>query len=187
MSANNNINHPRVQFSRPNRKNKKQVKWTYELKKSLYECYVRAETNLKGYMNRLKNIWDEEQPEYSTLDAKNLRNKVSWIIIKKDIAELKTQDEGQQLNQIQRNAKEQDSTEDNERYRNNEPPSANELPTDPLTALDEGSLKELDGKFHYHYNQFIPLNVNERPYKTHLDRKIPEKDIDLMNIIIENS
>ena len=38
-------NYPRVSFRRTNRKETGQTKWTYELKRSLYNSYVRFEPN----------------------------------------------------------------------------------------------------------------------------------------------
>ena len=86
---NDNVTKPKVPYTRPSRKNQKQISWTYEMKTELYECYRKSEANIPGYMNRLKVIWDDKHPEYTSLSAKNLRDKVAWIIKKKDIAILR--------------------------------------------------------------------------------------------------
>ena len=40
----------------------KQFVWTYELNEDLYKYYVKAQEDRRiGYMNRLKNYWDEIQ------------------------------------------------------------------------------------------------------------------------------
>ena len=40
----------------------KQFVWTYELNEYLYKYYVKAQEDRRiGYMNRLKNYWDEIQ------------------------------------------------------------------------------------------------------------------------------
>ena len=82
-SSDANTNYPRVSFRRTNRKEIGQTNWTYELKSSLYSCYVRAEPNKPHYMKRLKSLWDVEHPEFNHLTSKNLRDKAAWIIKKK--------------------------------------------------------------------------------------------------------
>ena len=40
----------------------KQFVWTYELNEDFYKYYVKAQEDRRiGYMNRLKNYWDEIQ------------------------------------------------------------------------------------------------------------------------------
>ena len=46
---------------RRNRDYTKSFKWTYELDKDLYQCYIKAKSDPRiGYMNRLKQYWDEK-------------------------------------------------------------------------------------------------------------------------------
>ena len=65
---------------RRNRNYKNQFKWTYELNEDLYKCYPKAKSDPKiGYMNRMKNLWDEIHPELSFFSAKNLRDQASRV------------------------------------------------------------------------------------------------------------
>ena len=73
---------------RRNRDYTKSFKWTYELDKELYQCYIKAKSDPRiGYMNRLKQYWDEKHPELNTFSSKNLRDHVSSIIKRKVIME----------------------------------------------------------------------------------------------------
>ena len=73
---------------RRNRDYTKSFKWTYELDKDLYQCYIKAKSDPRiGYMNRLKQYWDEKHPELNTFSSKNLRDHVSSIIKRKVVME----------------------------------------------------------------------------------------------------
>ena len=39
---------------------KTKVKWSYELNKDLYNCYVESDHKTHGHMKRLKSLWDEK-------------------------------------------------------------------------------------------------------------------------------
>ena len=59
----------------------KQFDWNYELNNDLYKCYLRAKENKSlGYMARMKNIWDEINPEYSFLTSNLLRDQASRVV-----------------------------------------------------------------------------------------------------------
>ena len=65
---------------RRNRDYTKQFDWTYDLKRDVYNCYLRAEEISKiGYMKRLKNYWDKLHSEFNFLSDKNLRDQASRI------------------------------------------------------------------------------------------------------------
>ena len=50
---------------RRNRDYSKQFRWTYELNKDLFNCYTKAkEDPKKGYMKRMKTLWDDLHPEF---------------------------------------------------------------------------------------------------------------------------
>ena len=58
----------------------KQFKWTYELNKDLYNCYTKARENpKKGYMKRMKVLWDDLHPELSSFKGKYLRQQSTYI------------------------------------------------------------------------------------------------------------
>ena len=63
-----------------NRDYSKHFNWSYELKRDVYNCYLRARENpAPGYMKRLKSYWDEIYLEFCFLSDKNLRDQASRI------------------------------------------------------------------------------------------------------------
>ena len=62
----------------------RQFNWTYDLKRDVYNCYIKARENKSiGYMKRLKSYWDELHPGFSFLSDKNLRDVASRIALNK--------------------------------------------------------------------------------------------------------
>ena len=60
----------------------KQFKWTLnkELNKDLCNCYTKARENpKKGYMKRMKVLWDDLHPELSYFNGKYLRQQSTYI------------------------------------------------------------------------------------------------------------
>ena len=50
--------------------------WTYELNYDVCKCYVNARNNPKiGYMNRMKEEWDNLHPELSHFNQNSFDNK----------------------------------------------------------------------------------------------------------------
>ena len=73
---------------RPNREKKKKIKWTYELNKDSYDCYIEADRDRLGYIERMKNLWDRIHPGPDA-SSKYLRTQVTRIISKKLIKKLR--------------------------------------------------------------------------------------------------
>ena len=69
---------------RRNRDYTRQFDWTYDLKRDVYNCYIKARENKSiGYMKRLKSYWDELHPGFAFLSDKNLRDVASRIAVNK--------------------------------------------------------------------------------------------------------
>ena len=65
---------------RRNRNYSKQFAWTHELNVDLCKCYRKAKEDPSiGYINRLKNYWDEIYPQFSYLSFKRLRDQASRV------------------------------------------------------------------------------------------------------------
>ena len=63
-----------------NRNYSKHFNWNYELKRDVYNCYLRAiENPPPGCMKRLKSSWDKIYQEFSYLSDKDLRDQASLI------------------------------------------------------------------------------------------------------------
>ena len=72
----------------------KQFKWTYELNKDLYNCYTKARENpKKGYMKRMKVLWDDLHPELSYFNGKYLRQQSTYITQRGYILETRTEND----------------------------------------------------------------------------------------------
>ena len=72
----------------------KQFKWTYELNKDLYNCYTKARENpKKGYMKRMKVLWDDLHPELSSFKGKYLRQQSTYITQRGYILETRTEND----------------------------------------------------------------------------------------------
>lgn len=76
---------------RRNRDYSKQFNWSYELNKDLFECYIEAKDQPgRGYMKRMKNMWDNLHPEFSYFTEKYLRQQALYITQKSYIRETQT-------------------------------------------------------------------------------------------------
>ena len=72
-----------ISYKRPSRDySKTKIKWSYELNKDLYNCYLESDHKTHGYIKRLKSLWNEKRPEYNQLSEKYLREQASRIIKK---------------------------------------------------------------------------------------------------------
>ena len=64
---------------RRNRDYFKQFNWTYELNEDLYKYYTEArEVPKKGYMTRMKKMWDKLHPELNHFTEKYLRQQATY-------------------------------------------------------------------------------------------------------------
>jgi hypothetical protein len=57
----------------------KKFRWTQDLNRDLYLCYLRAENEKFGYMRRLRDLWIGLHPELNSFTAQNLRDRVSYL------------------------------------------------------------------------------------------------------------
>ena len=58
--------------------------WTYDLKRDVYNCYIKARENKSiGYLKIFKSYWDELHPGSAFLSDKNLRDVASRIAASK--------------------------------------------------------------------------------------------------------
>ena len=65
---------------RRNRDHKNQFNWTYELNNDLLDCYTKArEDPSKGYMKKIKNLWDTLHPELNHFNENYLKQQTTYI------------------------------------------------------------------------------------------------------------
>ena len=88
-----------------------QFKWTYELNKDFYNCYAKARKNpKKGYMIRMKNLWDDLHPELSYFNGKYLRQQSTYITQRGYNLETRTEND-EETNVITENSVRHSTTE----------------------------------------------------------------------------
>ena len=72
-----------LSYSRPKRDYTRSTKWTYEMNTRLYQLYKDSKPGKRGYMNRLKELWDNKYKIYNNFTAKHLAEQVRNIKKKK--------------------------------------------------------------------------------------------------------
>ena len=81
-----------VSYCRPTRDYKKCFKWTPEYNRRLYLLYLEAEASKKGYQQRLKDLWDVNEPEKTKFTPRHLGQQVRNIIKKKLLSDTELQE-----------------------------------------------------------------------------------------------
>ena len=162
---------------RRNRDYSKLFAWTYELNKDLYKWYVKANEDAKiGYMNRLKEYWEEIHPELNYFSSKNLRDHVSSIIKRNIIMEtsfnienrtIETNTEVNNYNDITTNAHEIcsaasnnnncDNDIDNDKNRDNIKRDAHQIPDEFMHLKDL-----LRSTFIKNYKEILKKELQDR-------------------------
>ena len=176
---------------RRNRDCSKSFAWTYELNKDLYKCYVKVKEDPKiGYMNRLKQYWEEIHPELNYFSSKNLRDHVSSIIKRNVIMEtsfnienrtIETNTEVNNYNDITTNADENCSAASNNNNCHNDIDNGNNrdnIKRDAHQIPDKvRHLKDLlRNMFIKNYKETLEKELQDRLIHTRLNKKI-DKDI----------
>ena len=78
----------KTSYLRPNRDYTKHMTWSYDLNRDIYNIHKEAiEPNQKGYMKRMKELWDKTHSKYNHLTEKHLRKQALRVINKKLIKE----------------------------------------------------------------------------------------------------
>ena len=77
MATNTSTNYISV---RRNRDYSKKFNWTETLKQDVYNFYLTArEDPRKGFMQRMKNLWDAKYPMHSHITQRNLREQAVFV------------------------------------------------------------------------------------------------------------
>ena len=176
---------------RPNRDYTKHLTWTYEMNKNLYDIYNEAKQEGRGYMQRMKDIWDKTYPKHNDLTSKHLREQVMRVINKRLIREtglVVESDRPTTRNSEQDHESAETSTENIENTEINNTNNdihieiQQEGETTPgIETEDYCNLKQLYLK---NFNNRKNCKLNERPYSTRIDRGIRNDKIQLINSII---
>ena len=183
-----------------NRDYSKSFAWTYELNKDLYKCYVKAKEDLKiGYMNWLKEYWEEIHPELNCFSSKNLRDHVSSIIKDNVIMEtsfnienrtIGTNTEVNNYNDITTNTHENYSAAsinnncddiDNGNNSNNIKQDVHQIPDEVMHLKDL-----LRNTFIKNYKETLEKELQDRLIHTQLNKKINKNIIIAANDIAKD-
>ena len=183
---------------RRNRDYSKSFAWTYDLNKDLYKCCVKAKEDPKiGYMNRLKEYWEEIHPELNYFSSKSLRDHVSSIIKRNVITEtsfnienrtIGTNTEVNNYNDITTNADENcsaasssnncDNDVDNGNNRDNIKRETHQIPDEVVHVKDL-----LRNTFIKNYKETLEKELQDRLIHTRLNKKIDKNIIIAANDI----
>ena len=186
---------------RQNQDYSKSFAQTYELNKDLYKSYVKAKEDPKiGYMNRLKEYWEEIHPELNYFSSKNLRDHVSSIIKRNVIMEtsfnienrtIETNTEVNNYNDITTNADENcsaasssnncDNDVDNGNNRDNIKRETHQIPDEVVHVKDL-----LRNTFIKNYKETLEKELQDRLIHTRLNKKIDKNIIIAANDIAKD-
>ena len=161
----------KTSYRRPNRNYSTHVDWTYELNKDIYRIYLEIKPSERGYMKRLKEMWDKEHPQLSHMTAKHLAVQVDRVIKKKLIRETGYIEQDATLECETSNHQENI----NEREIQTEP---DEEPTSPLRQarpenrdtpqmeIDQNLYNDITSEWKTNFDKFYTQDIKERTYQT---------------------
>ena len=179
----------KTSYRRPNRNCSTHVDWTYELNKDIYRIYLEIKPSERGYMKRLKEMWDKEHPQLSHMTAKHLAVQVDRVIKKKLIRETGYIEQDATLECEMSNHQENI----NEREIQTEP---DEEPTSPLRQarpenrdtpqmeIDQNLYNDITSEWKTNFDKFYTQDIKERTYQTRIDRTINANNLAAMNKVL---
>ena len=151
---------------RRNRDYSKQFDWTYDLKKDVYNCYLKAKEDPKiGYMKRLKKYWDELHSEFNFLSDKNIRDQASCI--EKNKAVMATEYETVTTIIVENVTLNEDNITNNEE-------SSIDQSFLSLNLSQEALLEILPPMFQHNYETIKDQNIDKRVYSTKCNKKLSD-------------
>ena len=179
----------KTSYRRPNRNYSTHVDWTYELNKDIYRIYLEIKPSERGYMKRLKEMWDKEHLQLSHMTAKHLAVQVDRVIKKKLIRETGYIEQDATLECETSNHQENI----NEREIQTEP---DEEPTSPLRQarpenrdtpqmeIDQNLYNDITSEWKTNFDKFYTQDIKERTYQTRIDRTINANNLAAMNKVL---
>ena len=164
----------------------KQFDWNYELNNDLYKCYLRAKENKSlGYMARMKNIWDEINPEYSFLTSNLLRDQASRVVKNKVVMATEYRNE-QDTNIVPLQdieiLVEQHPQEDNMNKNLIDNTNVN-VESDNNEIIETDLYKTLNDIFIQKINEYSTVDVDNRPYLTSINKKPSAEELKTIDFI----
>ena len=139
-------------------------------------------------MKRLKNLWDKMHPEYHFLSDKNLRNQASRVHINNVAMDTEYHETS---TSITRNDNRCTVTGNANSYRNNEPNknivpkevTAENISNENFNAEQMQLVKKLKPSFNNNFETFKLQTIQERVYKTKINKKTPTDYLKAINSV----
>ena len=190
-----------LSYRRPTRDYTRSTKWTYEMNKRLYQLYKDSKPGKRGYMNRIKELWDNKYEIYNNFTEKNIAEQVRNIKKKKLLPNLDMEtNELESL--ILHNSKETEKNNDVKPEDHNEEITTQETPEnqnentaeqpeemnktetekDESLNLENMSEQELELKeklrkiWIKNFDKYLKMDIDDREYSTKM-KPVPKKYI----------
>ena len=166
---------------RRNRNYSKQFAWTHELNVDLYKCYRKAKEDPSiGYINRLKNYWNEIYPQFSYLSFKRLRDQASRVEQRK----IATTTQNTEINAV-------NAVANNEMQNINETDIKHIIEQEQTVELPDESanapIKELlITIFKCNYDNYIHKDLSDQTVDTTTNKKIKNSLLDAANNVMRD-
>ena len=159
----------------------KQFTWTYELNEDLYKCFVKANEDRRiGYMNRLKNYWDEIHPQLSFFTSKNLRDQASRVEKRKTA----TTRQNIEINTFH--------ASNNNETQNVDEPTINDIMDQQQTIelrndyVNDSIKESLATIFKRNYGNYIDKSLRDRTIDTTTSKKVNKNLLNTANDVMRN-
>ena len=142
-------------------------RWTQELNQDIFNFYSLARENPgKGYMKRMKDLWDKKYPLHNHLSAKHLRQQAVFVEKKRNNQQGRSEIQENSVPGNQNNIKEDKTTDEG-----------------PNFNLCDNNI-DLNTPFVKYYNETCNQTLSERKYKTNLIGKVSDDIFLKMNNVI---
>ena len=169
------------------------IKWSDQMNSDLLSFYEIARADASpGYMIRLKVLWDNNYPQFDHLSAKHLRQQATFVASRSSCQRNSKFDPSHLRSTITTSPQNQPSTSADELQRKNlpatvAPPTRNgkaykdrKLPQESKGTQDL-AIDCIELSFWKNYEEYLKIPINERPFKTTVDRRINPAALETVN------
>ena len=163
----------------------KQLKWTCELNKDLYNCYKKARKNAKnGYMKRLKVLREDLHPELSYFNGKYLSQQSTYVTERGYILETRTGND-EEINVIAENPVRPSTAENDNITEMISTTSQAENIQETIRTVNSKELYDtLQRDFEANYKVYESIET-ERTEFTTVRKKSNDEELSLINLFCE--
>ena len=179
-----------LSFCRPTRDYTRSVKWSGAMNKEIYRLYVSSKPKDKGYQQRLKQLFDENYPEFDQMSGKHLAQQIRNIKTKKLITEYEIQ--------LIENRIDSTSTSEIHHVQTELQELIEQVEQDPVIiqqqehldnevedSIDPGIKEYLSQRWKENFEKYVSKSVDDREYSTMISPPPSEKLLNAMDKIVE--